>query len=530
MEALPVFKSWVPEWLTRGTIFLVLLPGLLLFGLSTASGSGAAGYYGIEPVDVQYSMIVFYAAVASFFALERRFFMFTATREYFILSLIIQMFTAYVCFHTQNLYILLVFRFLQGMANCMSTSICITLMFSRLHSERAREIGYSIFYCLLLCITPVSTMITAPILDVYDFNTLYKFFIFACMPGAILLLATMNNVRLNRKMPLYQLDWFSFIIYAVALCLLGYALVYGQQYYWLQDKRIIGSLSGFLFLIILHLVRQAHLKRPYLSIDVFKHRNFNLGAFLIFVLYIVRGALGIVSIYFAVILGMDPIHIGYILLANVAGVVLSVLVSSRLIIMKRPMRLIWMYGFILLLIFHVWMWFLFTTQADPSTFVVPLMIQGAGAGMLMTPIIVFTISSVPANLGSTASATGVFFRFTGFCGSIAIINYFQLHHKNDHFNRFQEQLSVLNSVVTDRINMYTRALTSRGAAPDQAAKIARGLLNRSVDSQAQLRAMMDYYFFISVFLVLVILIIALFPYLNRTKINLKSNQPAPASY
>lgn len=530
MSTLPLFKPWVPEWVIRGTIFLVLLPGMLLFGLSTASGPGAAGYYGIEPADVQYSMIVFYAAVASFFALERRFFIFTATREYYLASLIIQIITAYVCFHTHNLYILLIFRFLQGMSNCQSTSICITLIFSRLHSERAREIGYSIFYCFLLCLTPLSSIVTAPILDAYDFNVLYKFIVYAYIPGAVLLLIFMNNVRLNRKMPLYQLDWASFIIYAAALCMLGYALIYGQQYYWLADRRIVISLFGAILLLILHLFRQYHLKRPYLSIDVFRHRNFNLGAFLVFILYMVRGALGLVSLYFAATLGIDPIHIAYILLANVAGVIISSVISSRLIIMKRPMRLIWLYGFLILLVFHVWMWFLFSTQADPSTFVLPLILQGAGAGMLMTPLIVFTISSVPANLGSTASATGVFFRFLGFCSSIAFINYFELEHKNAYFNRFQEQLSMLNTAVTDRLALYTRALTGKGVAPDQAAKIARGLLNRSVDNQAQLRAMMDYYTFISVILVVVVLVIALFPKVSRTRINLKSNQPAPASY
>lgn len=530
ISTLPVFKTWVPGWLVNATIFLVLLPGLLLFGLSTASEPGAAGFYGIEPADVQYSMIVFYAAVASFFALERRFFVFIATKEYYILSLTIQIFTAYVCFHTHSFYILLIFRFLQGMSNCMSTSICITLIFSRLHTERAREIGYSIFYCLLLCISPVSAIITAPILDVYDFNVLYKFIIYAYIPGGLLLLVLMNNIRLNRKIPLYQLDWASFIIYAAALCLIGYVLVYGQQYYWLEDRHILLSLAGAVFLIALHLVRQYHLKRPYLSIDVFRHRNFNLGVFLIFILYMVRGALGLVSVYFAAMLGMDPIHISYILLANIVGVVLSVLVSSRLIIMKRPMRLIWIYGFLLLLVFHVWMWFLFSAQADPSTFVVPLMIQGAGAGMLMTPIIVFTISSVPANLGSTASATGVFFRFIGFCSSIAFINYFELNHKNAYFNRFQDTLSVLNIAVTDRLALYSSALTGRGMATDQAAKVAQGLLKRSVDNQTQLRAMMDYYTFISAILVIVVLVIALFPKVNRTRINLKANQPAPASY
>src|SRR3954447_23383120 len=74
VNKIPVFKSWVPEWMIRAVIFIVVLPSMALFGLSTANGAAATGYYGIEPADVQYSMIVFYAAVASFFALERRFF------------------------------------------------------------------------------------------------------------------------------------------------------------------------------------------------------------------------------------------------------------------------------------------------------------------------------------------------------------------------------------------------------------------------------------------------------------------------
>jgi DHA2 family multidrug resistance protein len=527
---LPVFRSWVPVWLIRITIFMVIAPGLLLFGLSTASAIGAAGYYGIEPADVQYSMIAYYAAVAGFFALERRFFIFTATREYFLICITIQIFTAYVCFHTHNLHTLFIFRFIQGMANCMTTSICITLIFGSLHSERAREIGYSVFYGLLLCITPISVIVTAPILDAFDFNVLYKFIIFAFLPGSLLLLIIMNDVRLNRKIPLYQLDFYSFVIYSGVLSLLGYILVYGQQYYWFQDKRILWAACGTVVLLVILVVRQLHQRRPYMNLEVFKYRNFNLGVFLIFVLYIIRGAFGITSLYFSGILGMDPIHLGYMMIINMAGIVLGVLISSRLITMKRPVRLVWVYGFILLLVFHVWMWFLFSTQADPSTFVIPLMLQGMGAGMLMTPIIVYMISSVPAHLSSSASAAGVFFRFTGFCSSIALLNYFQLRQKADHINRFQEELSGINGMVTERLAIYNRALTAKGVAPEEAVKIAKGLLNKSVENQASLRMMMDYYLFISIIIGIVLLLIALFPYLNRTKINLRSSQPAPASY
>ncbi len=527
---LPVFKSWVPVWLIRLAIFMAILPGLILFGLSSVNITAASGYYGMEPADVQYSMLVFYAAVCGFFALERRFFIFTATREYFLLSIIVQVITAYVCYHTQHAYILFIFRFIEGMANCMATSICITLIFGSLNSERAREIGYSVFYGMLLCVTPVSTFITAPILDNFDYNVLYKFIIFAYLPGGILLLLIMNNVRLNRKMPLYQLEVYSFIIYSVLLLLIGYTLAYGQQYYWFDDIRIIRSVIAIVLLMAILILRQLKLKRPYLNLRVFKYRNFVAGMFMIAFLYIIRGAFSIVSTYFTAILGMDPTHLGNIMLYNVLGIVLGVLISSRLLILKRPTRLVWIYGFICLLIFHVWMWFLFSTQADADTFIAPLILQGIGAGLLMMPIIVYSISSVPVHLSSSASATGVFFRFTSFAGSIAIINYFQLQHKANHYNRFQEQLSGLNTQLTERLNLYSRIVSAKGVPVDQAAKIGRGLLNRSVDVQAQLRYMMDYYYFISIVIIAAILLIAMFPFLNRTKINVKSSQPSPVSF
>nr|AGU12348.1 Major Facilitator Superfamily [uncultured organism] len=526
----PVFKVWAPEWLIRVVIFMVLLPSMGLFGLSTANGAAAAGYYGIEPADVQYSMVIFYAAVASFFALERRFFNFIAVRQYLVISTIIQIITSYVCYTTHNLHELFIFRFLQGMANCAATSICITLIFNRLGSERSREIGYSVFYGALLCISPFTTLVTAPIINAFDFNVLYKGIIFLYLPGTILLFFIMNNVRLNRKFPLYQIDWASFVVYALALCLLGYVLIYGQQYYWLHDTRILVSVVAVVLLLTLHIIRQANLKRPYLSLEVFKYRNYKIGALLVFVLYICRGAFNVTSAFFASALGMDPIHIAYVLLANMAGIILSVIVSSRLIVLKKPMRLIWLYGFVLLLVFHVWMRFLFATQANPDTYIIPLMVQGIGAGLLMTPIIVFMVSSVPVHLGGTASATGVFFRFTGFCTSIALINYFQLAKGSAHHNRFQQEISDVNPIVAQRLLSYRQLLTSRGMAPDQAARVANSLLNRSVNAQAQLRYAMDYYYFISWILVVVILIIALYPYINRTIVNVKSNQPAPASY
>jgi len=150
--------------------------------------------------------------------------------------------------------------------------------------------------------------------------------------------------------------------------------------------------------------------------------------------------------------------------------------------------------------------------------------------MLMTPVIIFAVSSVPERLGGTASAVGVFFRFLGFCSSIALINFYQLYHKTNHINRFQEHITVLNPLAVEKIELYKRGLLAKGVSAGQAAKIAQGLLGRSIETQAQLKSAVDYYILISGLLIVVILIIALIPYINRTIINLKTKQPAPISY
>lgn len=194
------------------------------------------------------------------------------------------------------------------------------------------------------------------------------------------------------------------------------------------------------------------------------------------------------------------------------------------------MRFIILLGFGFMLVFHVWMCFLFDIQANASEFIIPLIVQGLGAGMLMAPLIIFTVSSVPVHLGGTASATGVFFRFAGFCASIAMINYFSLFKQSEHYNRFQQSISELDPAVAQRLLTYKQALMGRGMAADQAARAANGLIARSVNAQTIMRYSMDYYQLISWVILVVILLVAIYPYINRTKINLEDNQPAPASY
>jgi len=525
---IPIFRPWAPEWLVKVILFSLILPSIVLFFLPLANINAAAGYYGSEPADIQFAVALFYAGYVGFYSLERRFFTYLATKEYFILFTFLQILTSLICYHTHEVYILFPVRFIQGMLFSSTVNLSLSLMFTRLRSERAREISFSVFFGLLICAIPFNNFVTADLIDSYNFNIVYKGALFSYLPCLILLLLAMNNVRLHVRFPLYKLDWQSFSIYSIFLCLIGYIMIYGQEYYWMEDRRISYSVITIMGLAVLYMLRQKSMKRPYIDLRTLRYRNFKIGLLVLFVMYICRFSSGITNNFFATVLRFDPMHVSYINLLNLTGLVIGVIIACCMILQKKRIRYVWLPGFLLLLTFHVTMFFLFDIQADEHNYFIPLFIQGLGVGMIMVPTIVYSISAVPVSLGASASAICLAIRYLGFCISIGIINYFELFERSRHYNAFQDHLTKIDPAVRQTFHTQTRQLVAKGLAPGQAAKASNKLLVSSINGQGQLRFAMDYYELMSALIVGILLLIALFPYLNRTTAYLRSRRLSPA--
>lgn len=514
-------------WLIRITMFIVILPSLVLFFLPLCNVTAAAGYYGIEPADVQYSVLVYYAGYTSFFSLEKRFFRYLATREYFFIFTILQVITSFACYETHSLLILLILRFIQGMGMTSTANLGMSIIFNRSKSERGRAVSYSVFFGMLVCMIPFNNFITADLLDAFNFNVIYKGAMFSYLPSLILLGLIMNNVRLNIRFPLYLLDWPSFICYGCFLCSLAYLFVYGQERYWLSDPRMLCVAIFAVFMLLTFIIRQTVLKRPYFKLQVFKHLNFILGGAVLFVLYLCRFTLNFSTAFFSGVLGFDPAHVSYMNLFNIAGIVLGVIISCVYLLQHRPIRLIWLYGFLSLLIFHVIMYFLFSTAGEPFSYFLPLFLHGLGVGLLISPTIIFMVSAVPAKMVDTAAGICLFVRCLGFYSSIALINHFDLLNKNTHLNALKEQLTAINPMIKPAIIKQSKALINHGILKKQVPGAANRLLIKQLTIQAQLRSAMDYYVLIGWLLVATLITIALFPYLSKTVVRFRKNQPAP---
>lgn len=517
--SLPIFKTWVPEWLIRLTIFLVLLPALGIFALYFGNAAETAGYYGMEPGDVQYSVMIMYATLVTFLPLDDRFVKYLKPRQYFLIGIGLNTLTYLICANSRDIGVFMVCRFIQGIVCALFCSVCLNLIFSRLHATRMRVIGYAVFYGTLQVSIPGCAIFCSWLLYYFEFNILFYALIIIEIPGVILLLLTTNNVRFKKKFPLYQIDWVSYLFYTVMLCAGAYIFVYGQQLNWLDSPLVLQLMVVVGVTLVLFVVRQLHLKRPFINVSLFRFADFRNGLLLLMAYYIFKGTTGFAYAYLQGVAHVDPVHLTPVLLMNIAGIVTGMLLSSRFVLHGIAINKILIGGFMCLLLYHVQLYFLFSSTAATADFLLPMLLQGLGTGVLFVPIVLFTVSAVPAPLAGSVSFIGIAARFTGFCISIAVANYFQLFNKSIHYNRFRENITALNPAMNETMTGIQESIASNGQDAATVKLLSSGVLNRAVAEQVTLRAAMDYYSMMIWSLSVFIVLLAVLPSARRVMLH-----------
>jgi MFS family permease len=520
-EPLPLFKAWVPEWGIRAVLFWALMPPFLLLGLYAGSGAEVAGYYGVEPADVQFSILMYYAGLVAFLPFDPHLGSYLRLREYVAVSVLLLVGLVGLAGWVRDFRLLLVLRFLQGTVACTIVTPLLTLIFSRLHTTRARAMGYAVFYGGLLASAPLGTMLSWTVLDHFAVPALFHAFLLVAVPGALLLLLILNGVRTRRRLPLSQLEWPSWVLLSAALLGLSYLASYGQQLYWLESPAarlalglavVGGGAFGW---------RQWHLKRPYINLGVFRHRSFCVGLGLFVVFYFFRGTTSIASAYFTGVLHVDARQMVGLQAATLAGIVLGVSVVVRFVLLGTPLRRLLAVGFGLLLVHHVWMYLLFGPAQGLAVFWLPMLLQGLAVGFVMVPLALFTMGGLPPRLGAAGTFAAVAFRNLGFVGSLAVTSVLQPYWRTAQLDRFRADLLPGTSEVAARVQGLQQALQGKGLALETAQRGAASLLARTLETQTLLRYCLNYFGLVSLGLLALLVVLLVLPPLHRQAVTFR---------
>ncbi|WP_330746049.1 MFS transporter [Chryseobacterium sp. CP-77] len=523
---IPVFKPWVSEWLARSVIFAILMTCLFSFAYYSSPVS-AMGFYGVQATDVQYAMVVTYGSTVAFLALDFRIVKYFAPRKYLLTAFAANIICSVICFYSKDWTLFVICQFVQGITCALTSGIVLQLIFPRLHSTRARIIAYSLLYGSIQIAVPFYSIYSSIVLYFYDFNRLFYGLVMILILLALVVLVTMNGkARFTRKIPLYQVDWAGYLFYGSFILILGYILVYGRQSGWYDSPVIILLTLCNITILALFVARELKLKRPLINLQIFRAKNFVIGLLLLFLFYIFKGSTGLAYGYLEAILGNDPLSTIPIWIAVIAGTTVGMFVTSRLILMGFNLIRIIIAGFGFMALYYVYMLIFVSVQGETADFILPMLIYGAATGVLFVPIVSFTTSAAPPKIAGNASLIGILARFVGFSASLAVNNELQLFTKSAVREKFRETLTETNTQLPvslmDIQNQYMNAgndvYTAKAASAAQ--------FNALIRQQVLARATRDYYDWMLLGIVCVMIMLLLFPKIQQVLLRLrKGNIP-----
>lgn len=489
----PIFNANISKAWAKILLFVLLVPNMILFFLPVANVTAAAGYFGIEPNQVQFTVTLYYAGFVAFYSLERRFYSYFTYKRYFIVFQLVQLLCCLILFQSTNLYIIYLTRFFQGMLFASAVNLYLSMMALKIKTFRAKEISYSLFFGMLLCASSFNNLITADFIDHFNFNLLFQCAVFMYAVNLLLVLITMKiNVEI-RTTPLVQLDFPSFFLFSFFLIGLGYCSVFGQQCYWFQSKKIVLIVIASLVSLVLFVIRQYALKRPYINLTILSFYKFIIGIALLFLMYICRFSFSYSGQFFRSVLGMDPKHVSYMYAINIIGIVLGVFYACIHLINKKSVFIVWIAGFASLFSYHFVMNQEMFYYGNESNYFFPMFMHGLGIGLIMVPTILYCISSVAYYLAPSAAAFCLLVRFLGFTVSGILVNYYTIYHSLIHKNRFMEYYQKVNPMFENRYETLKIKLLKNGFNQTQIDTVSNSILNKELNKYILLRSVMDYY-------------------------------------
>ena len=511
-----VFKPWVPAWAIIGVLVFCMLHSMVLLGLYTSNVTYSASFLDVEPEDLQYAMSITYGTFLATIFIESHFFKYFPTRNYFMGIYFLSAITFVLSAYTHDFSLFIFLRIAEGILMALPWIPLRILLLTQFRSKRATIIVFSLTYGMLLMASPFIMNIAVWLLEEYNWSYMAygsAFFQLMCV-GLVLL--TFSGHRFHRKTPLYQIDWASYVLVLAAILCGAFVLVYGQKKYWFQSPQIILATIGLCITGGLFLVRQLLVKRPLFNLTVFRFANLRTGLLLFILFYISRATLNICHNVMGKYWNWDPARVAHVQYLNVLGNTAGMVVAGIMLARTVASRYIFMLGFGLMAIYHLWFTVLFVPDNSLATIAAPYILQGIAVGILFVPLVLFTVSSVPAQFARFSGTVGVAGRFWGNTIGFCILQNAQCYLQQEHFNKLQQFVAPDSAETIARLAQATQTFTTKGFSADDAARLALRQISDSVTKQATLLSYSEIFTVIGISLIILVFLLFINRHLKQT--------------
>ncbi|WP_435930217.1 MFS transporter [Dryocola sp. BD613] len=306
---------------------------------------------------------------------------------------------------------------------------------------------------------PIARLFSSELLQLYEWRGLYYFELGLALVSLACVLA-LKLPPSDRKKVFEKKDFLTFILLAPGIALLCGVLSLGRIDWWFEAPWIGWSLAASLVLIVAAITFEHNRSNPLLNTRWLSSGSIVRLGLIMVLIRIVLAEQNTGVIGYLQLIGLQNEQMTNLAWSILAGIVCGIIASCLTIDIKKLARPI-VISLALMIIAS-----LMDSQSNnltrPAQLMVSQFLFGFSSAFFLAPAMLAAIGGViaePRNLVSFSVLFGMSQNLGGLLGS-AILGTFQTWREKFHSSLLADQLTLLNPLVSERINQYSQLYSS----------------------------------------------------------------------
>ncbi|HWB25586.1 MAG TPA: DHA2 family efflux MFS transporter permease subunit [Chitinophagaceae bacterium] len=411
-------------------------------------------------------------------------------RRYYIGSIIMFTFFSFMCGQATGIWMLVSFRFLQGMGGGALLSVSQAIVFELFPKEK-QNIASAIFGIGVFVGPTIGPTLGGFITEHYSWPWIFYINLPIGITAASICYALLGEPPVKQKTG--RIDWAGIFLLAVGVSSLQIVLERGEAENWFETNYIICLSAVAVFGIFLFIWRELTAEHPAVNLRVLKSSNLSIAAVLTFI-----SGMGIFSSVFLTpvfaqrLLNFTPTQTGLLLLPGAILAIGGLVISARLLQKGVSPLVMIVSGILLFILFSVQMSCL-NLSASNTSIIIPLIWRGVGLAIVTVPLTTLAVSSLhPGDIPQGAALNNMMRQLGGSSG-IALVNTYVTNRNATHRTDLVSHITADNPLAVQRLAGYTGYFAHSGIPTGEAKAKALLLLDNIVAKQCNLLSYTDAY-------------------------------------
>ena len=481
-------RSWVPQWVGIVTMFVIIVPIMMLNGTYTGSIVEVSNTLGILSEDITMGYYAASVGMAVAYPIIPKVRAVVTPKTMLLTDLFLQIGFSLWCAHTSNMDIMTVCSFFIGFLKAFIMMEFIIQMRPLFSPKNIRSEFYGYFYPIVFSGGQISMAITAQLAYYYQWQYMYYFTILLMGVAMVFVLLFFRYAKRPISFPYKEIDWKSIILISAALLFSIYVFTYGKALDWFASSKILIYAILTPLLIYLFLYRQRTQEKSYVSLKPFTHHKSVIGYFFMIITMFLSATSSLVTSYMNSIIHVDSVHANALNLFLLPGFLVGGIVCFWWFRWQR-----WRFRFLIsgslfcFVIYFAILYFGITPYGTYEMLFLPTFFRGLG---MLTLFIAFGVYVVE-DMDPCLMLSNAFFliSFRSVLSPVIAASFFSnilYYLQLKGMNILSENLTLEIPKTSERYNQLLKGAISQGHEFSEASQIASNTIYLTLQQQALL--------------------------------------------